>query len=69
MRIKSLISLGVAAVLAACSQNSEKIEASMPAKIEDGMIVLRTPEREPGQIPDFTRGAWDTLKGFSYAMK
>ena len=51
MRIKSLISLGVAAVLAACSQNSEKIEASMPAKIEDGMIVLRTPEREPGQEP------------------
>lgn len=51
MRIKSLISLGVAAVLAGCSQNSEKIEASMPARIEDGMIVLRTPEREPGQEP------------------
>lgn len=81
MRLKALIGLGAAAVLAACTQKSPEIAASMPAKIEDvydaaewsclteisGLSIAHN--SAPVRVPDFTRGGWDKVKGFGYAMK
>lgn len=51
-KINSIIALGLAAFCAfsvtSCNC-SEKIEASVPACIKDGVIELQTPAREPGQ--------------------
>lgn len=40
--------IALALSLTAC-QKTTKIEASIPAKIVDGAVVLETPAREPGQ--------------------
>ena len=46
--MKKLFVLAFAALcIVACK---DKIEASVPASIKDGMIELKTPDREPGQV-------------------
>lgn len=47
--VKAAMALLVVAVAASCSQPTAKIESSVPAEWDNGVITLQTPERAPGQ--------------------
>lgn len=47
---KILLSLMAVLLLAACSPKQIKIDATVPAHVENGVIVLDAPDRAPGQV-------------------